>query len=163
MRMSRISNQIETRNVKRCSGKVFQESDGSGSGSLSSAIGVDVGVDAVEIVVSCFVLVVYERLTRYRSSNRSGWNKWSSRIQVLSSETGLQKVQTSLQSSSQCRSRSRLIIMVLERVVWEIIAVEWRIGNRIRLLVTIVVEVLPRSSRDCSLFSWGLRSRRRGR
>lgn len=52
MRMSRISNQIETRNVKRCSGKVFQESDGSGPGSLSSAVGVGVGVDAVAVIVS---------------------------------------------------------------------------------------------------------------
>jgi hypothetical protein len=49
------------------SGTVSEECQGRGSGSLGNDAGVDVGVDAVEIVVSCFVLVVSGQLTGYCS------------------------------------------------------------------------------------------------
>jgi hypothetical protein len=53
MRMSRISNQIEIRNDNAVRGRrSLKERDGSGSGSLDSAVGVEVEVERIEIVVS---------------------------------------------------------------------------------------------------------------
>lgn len=68
MRMSRISNQIETRIEKASRGRrSLKQRDGGGSGSLDSAVGVDFEVERIEIIVSCFVLVVSGQLTGYCS------------------------------------------------------------------------------------------------
>jgi hypothetical protein len=46
---------------------MFKESDGSGSRSLSSAVGVEFEVERTESIVSCFVLVISGQLTGYCS------------------------------------------------------------------------------------------------